>query len=104
MDSEKYEAASYERALLQTKELAGGIEEQTHAALKQMGAILEAAGSSYEHVVKCTVLLLDMDQFQTVNGVYAQYFTEKPPARMAYGVKSLPFGASVEIECIAYVP
>lgn len=84
--------------------MAGGIEEQAHAALKQMGAILEAGGSGYEHVVKCTVLLLDMDQFATVNAVYAQYFTKDPPARMAYGVKSLPFGAEVEIECIAYVP
>ena len=84
--------------------MAGDVEAQTHAALKQMGAILEAGGSSYDHVLKCTVLLMDMDNFAAVNAVYAKYFTENPPARMAYGVKTLPFGASVEIECIAYVP
>ena len=69
-----------------------------------MGAILEAAGSSYEHVLKCTALLADMGEFATMNGVYAQYFSKDPPARLAYGVKSLPLGAAVEIECIAYIP
>lgn len=80
------------------------MEAQTHAALKQMGEILKAGGSSYEDVLKCTVLMLDMDEFAKMNAVYAQYFTVDAPARMAYGVKTLPFGASVEIECIAYVP
>lgn len=79
----------------------GGIKEQTEQVLKNMGAILEAAGYSFDHVVKCTVLLDNMDNFAAMNEVYAKYFTSNPPARAAYGVVRLPLGAMVEIECIA---
>ncbi|CAK0784986.1 hypothetical protein CVIRNUC_008191 [Coccomyxa viridis] len=85
-----------------TKSLVGeGIEEQTEQALKNLGAILEAAGSSYSMVLKTTVLLLDIGDFAKVNEVYGRYFTSDPPARACFAVKSLPLGAKVEIEAIA---
>ncbi|MDK2909168.1 MAG: 2-iminobutanoate/2-iminopropanoate deaminase [Bacteroidales bacterium] len=79
----------------------GGIREQTERVLKNIGAILEAAGLGFEHVVKCTCLLSDMDNFAAMNEVYARYFTQNQPARAAYGVVKLPLGALIEIECIA---
>jgi 2-iminobutanoate/2-iminopropanoate deaminase len=66
-----------------------------------MGAILEAAGLSYKNVVKCTVLLDNMDNFKAMNEVYGKFFTEEAPARAAYGVVKLPLGGLVEIEAIA---
>ncbi|MCX7861910.1 MAG: RidA family protein [Bacteroidales bacterium] len=81
--------------------LVEGIEQQTEQALKNLGAILEAAGCTYEDVVKCTVLLDDMDNFKRMNDVYARFFGQSPPARAAYGVVRLPMGAMVEIEAIA---
>ncbi len=74
---------------------------QTHQVLKNMGAILKQAGFDYEHVVKCTCLLSDMENFAAMNAVYAEYFKENPPARAAFAVKALPLGVMVEIECIA---
>jgi 2-iminobutanoate/2-iminopropanoate deaminase len=79
----------------------GGIKEQTHQVLKNIGAILKAAGYDYKDVVKSTCLLSDMDNFAAMNEVYAQYYAENPPARAAYGVVRLPLGAMVEIETIA---
>ena len=79
----------------------GGIKEQTHQVLKNIGAILKAAGYEYMDVVKSTCLLSDMDNFAAMNEVYAQYYAENPPARAAYGVVRLPLGAMVEIETIA---
>ncbi len=79
----------------------GGITEQTHQVLKNMGHILREAGYDYSDVVKCTVLLDNMDNFVPMNEVYGQYFTENAPARAAYGVVRLPLGVMVEIECIA---
>jgi len=79
----------------------GGIKEQTHQVLKNIGAILKAAGYEYKDVVKSTCLLSDMDNFAAMNEVYAQYYAENPPARAAYGVVRLPLGAMVEIETIA---
>lgn len=79
----------------------GGIKEQTEQVLKNMGAILEEAGYTFDDVVKCTVLLDNMDNFAAMNEVYARYFVSNPPARAAYGVVRLPLGAMVEIECIA---
>ncbi len=85
----------------QTGMLVEGIENQTEQALKNLGSILEAAGCSYEDVVKCTVLLDDMDNFKRMNEVYAKFFSQCPPARAAYGVVRLPMGAMVEIEAVA---
>lgn len=79
----------------------GGIKEQTHQVLKNIGAILEAAGCSYQNVVKSTCLLANMDDFKDMNEVYAKYYSENPPARAAYGVVKLPLGALIEIETIA---
>lgn len=79
----------------------GGIKEQTEQVLKNIGAILKAAGYSYADVVKSTCLLNDMDNFTAMNEVYARYYAENPPARAAYGVVRLPLGALVEIETIA---
>ena len=63
--------------------------------------ILKAAGVSYEDVVKCTVLLSDLDNFKLMNEVYAKFFGQTSPARAAYGVVRLPMGGIVEIEAIA---
>ena len=79
----------------------GGIKEQTEQVLKNIGAILEKAGLTYQHVVKVTCLLNDMDNFTAMNEVYAKYFTHDMPARAAYGVVKLPLGAMIEIETIA---
>lgn len=84
-----------------TGTLVEGIEKQTEQVLKNIGAILEAAGCSYQNVVKCTVLLDNMDNFKPMNEVYGKFFTENPPARAAYGVVKLPLGGLVEIEAIA---
>ena len=81
--------------------LAEGIEKQTEQVLKNMGAILEAAGCTFKNVVKCTVLLDNMDNFKAMNEIYGKFFTENPPARAAYGVVKLPLGGLVEIEAIA---
>jgi len=79
----------------------GGIKEQTEQVLKNIGAILKAAGYSYADVIKSTCLLNDMDNFAAMNEVYGRYYAENPPARAAYGVVRLPLGALVEIETIA---
>jgi len=74
---------------------------QTDQVLKNIGAILKEAGLTYSHVVKCTCLLADMNDFKAMNEVYATYFTENQPARAAFGVVKLPLGAMIEIEAIA---
>lgn len=79
----------------------GGIEEQAHQALKNVCNLLEAAGSSINKVVKTTVFLADMNDFVTVNGIYAQYFSEPFPARSAVAVKTLPKNVLIEVEVIA---
>ena len=79
----------------------GGIEEQTEQVMKNIGAILAAAGYSYENVVKSTCLLADMKYFADMNRVYARYYLQAPPARAAFAVKELPMQALVEIETIA---
>jgi len=79
----------------------GGVQEQTKQVLKNIGAILEAAGYQFTDVVKSTVLLNDMSDFAAMNEIYAQFYTEKQPARAAYAVKGLPISALVEIETIA---
>lgn len=79
----------------------GGIEEQTHQVFRNLEAVLEAAGASFSDVVKATVFMKDMNQFATVNGIYASYFGEHKPARSAVEVARLPKDVLVEIEVIA---
>ncbi len=79
----------------------GGITEQTTQVMKNIGAILEAAGYSYSDVVKSTCLLSDMANFKAMNEVYGSYYPANPPARAAFAVKELPLGVLIEIETIA---
>lgn len=83
------------------KVVEGGIQEQTHRVLKNIGAILHEAGFDYKDVVKSTCLLSDMANFKAMNEVYAGYYSENPPARAAFAVKELPLGVLIEIETIA---
>ncbi|MFC2096263.1 RidA family protein [Bacteroidota bacterium] len=85
----------------ETGNIPEGIKEQTEQVMKNIGAILEAAGYTFENVVKSTCLLSDMDNFQAMNEVYGSYYNENPPARAAYGVVKLPLGVMIEIETIA---
>ncbi|MEK3884228.1 RidA family protein [Paenibacillus sp. PL2-23] len=79
----------------------GGIEEQTHQVFRNLKAVLTEAGATFQDVVKATVFLKDMNQFATVNGIYASYFGEHKPARSAVEVARLPKDVLVEIEVIA---
>ena len=81
--------------------LAEGIEAQAHQVFKNLTALLEAAGSCMSKVVKTTVFIKDMNDFGTVNGIYAQYFTEPFPARSCVEVARLPKDCLVECEVIA---
>ena len=81
----------------------GGIQEQTQQALENVKAVLQAAGTSLDKVVKATVFLKDMNDFAAMNEIYATFFTENPPARSAVEVARLPLDAMVEIEVIALV-
>ncbi|NLF51168.1 MAG: RidA family protein [Leptolinea sp.] len=86
-----------------TNELAeGGIEAQTRQVLNNLKNVLEAAGLSLSHVVKTTVFLKDMADFQVMNGIYAEYFTENYPARSTIQVAALPKNGLVEIEVVAF--
>lgn len=84
-----------------TKAMPDGVKAQTQQSLKNIAAILEAAGYTKNDVVKSTVLLKDIADFGAMNEVYAGFYTENPPARVAYEVAALPMGALVEIETIA---
>ncbi len=79
----------------------GGIEAQAERAMRNLGAVLDAGGSSYADVVKTTCFLADMADFAAFNQVYARFFPDPPPARSTFAVKELPVGALVEIEAIA---
>ncbi|XP_015261348.1 PREDICTED: ribonuclease UK114 isoform X2 [Gekko japonicus] len=79
----------------------GGVKEQTKQALKNMGEILKVAYCDYGNVVKTTVLMADMKDFDDMNEVYKQFFEGDFPARAAYQVAALPKGARVEIEAVA---
>ncbi|XP_041104684.1 2-iminobutanoate/2-iminopropanoate deaminase isoform X1 [Polyodon spathula] len=83
--------------------VSGGVLEEAKQALTNMGEILKTAGCDYNNVVKTTVLLADMNDFNGVNDVYKQFFKVNFPARAAYQVAALPRGARVEIEAIAAV-
>jgi 2-iminobutanoate/2-iminopropanoate deaminase len=79
----------------------GDVAAQTRRVMQNVGAVLEAAGLSFRHVVKTTVFLASMDDFATVNGIYGEFFPADPPARSTVAVAGLPRGAAVEIEVIA---
>ncbi|QQS33353.1 MAG: RidA family protein [Acidobacteriota bacterium] len=79
----------------------GGIEEQTRQVLKNLSAVLDAAGSSIGNVVKTTVFLADMNDFAVMNEIYAGVFGESKPARATVQAARLPRDARVEIECVA---
>jgi 2-iminobutanoate/2-iminopropanoate deaminase len=88
----------------ETKKLVeGGVEAQTERALRNIEAIVEAAGAGMSAVVKTTVLLQSMDDFARMNDVYKRFFGEKEPARAAYQVARLPLSALVEIEAVVYL-
>lgn len=79
----------------------GGVGAQTRQALRNLGAVLEAAGSSLAHVVKVTVFLHDWKYFKEMNEAYAEFFGERPPARSTVQGARWPEGSLVAIECIA---
>lgn len=77
--------------------------EQVRQCLENVKTVLEAAGSSLDHVLKCTVFLNDISNYTPMNEVYAKFFTKDPPARSTVAVRDIPGNSPVEIECIAYV-
>ena len=77
------------------------ITEETHAVMKNMEAILRAAGFGFGDIAKCTIFIRDMGQFATINEAYGQYFKVNPPARETVEVSKLPKNVNVEISCIA---
>jgi 2-iminobutanoate/2-iminopropanoate deaminase len=79
------------------------IEDQTERVFANLGAILEAAGSGLDKLVKTTVFLVDLGDFQGMNGVYARHVGDKPPARSTIEISRLPPGVLVEIEAIAHL-
>jgi 2-iminobutanoate/2-iminopropanoate deaminase len=81
--------------------VSGGIQAQTERVLKNLTAVLEAAGSSFDRVVKTSVFLKDMNDFAAMNEVYARFFTGEPPARSTIQAARLPKDALVEIDLIA---
>ena len=83
-------------------ESGASIEEETDQVMNNLGYILKEAGYSFEHVVKCSIFIQDMNHFSQINGVYGQYFTETPPARETVEVARLPKNVRVEISCIAH--
>jgi 2-iminobutanoate/2-iminopropanoate deaminase len=88
-----------------TGDLVGGdVSAQARQVLENMGAVLKAAGSSYEQVVKTTVFLIDLSEFAAMNSVYGEFFPNAAPARSTIQVAALPKGAKVEIEAIALKP
>lgn len=82
----------------------GGVSVETEQVLRNLTAVLKAAGASLNHVVKTTVFMTDLSQFADMNGVYETFFPKPPPARSTVQVAALPRGASVEIEAIAVKP
>ncbi len=82
--------------------LDGPVGEQVEQVMKNLQAVLEAAGSGFDRVVKTTIFLQSMDDFGAVNEVYGRYFGEVPPARATVAVSGLPKGVRVEIEAVAY--
>lgn len=86
----------------QTGDLKDGIEEQVKQVMENLKALLKEADMDFSNVVKTTIFLKSIDDFTTVNQIYASYFNENPPARSCVEVSALPKGALVEIELIAH--
>jgi 2-iminobutanoate/2-iminopropanoate deaminase len=82
----------------------GGIEAQTEQVMRNIGALLEAAGAGFDHVVRTTVYLTDMNEFAAMNACYARFVTEPSPARATVQVARLPRDVRVEIDAIAVLP
>lgn len=80
------------------------IEAETHQVMRNLGALLEAAHSSFNHVVRATIYLIDFNDFATINQIYGSYFSSNLPTRVTVQVAALPRGSRVEIDCIALVP
>ena len=87
-----------------TGKLVEGVEAQTHQAMRNLQAILQAAGTDLAYVVKTTIFVADLNDFATINTVYGSYFEGAPPARSTVQVARLPLDARVEIEMVAVVP
>jgi 2-iminobutanoate/2-iminopropanoate deaminase len=83
------------------KMVEGGVSAEAKQVLENLGGILKQAGGNYSSVIKATLFLADINDFATVNEIYASYFENNPPARAAFAVAALPLGARVEIEAIA---
>jgi 2-iminobutanoate/2-iminopropanoate deaminase len=83
--------------------ISDSIENETHQVMKNIGAILDAAGTDYSNVVKCSIFVSDMNDFSAINGVYGSYFDANPPARETVEVSTLPKHVNVEISCIATI-
>jgi 2-iminobutanoate/2-iminopropanoate deaminase len=79
----------------------GGVEAQAERALRNLQAVLDAAGATFGDVVKTTIFLVDIADFAAVNAVYARFMPDPPPARSTVGVAALPKGGRVEVEAIA---
>lgn len=79
----------------------GDVRGQTHQVMRNIQSVLNAAGLDLSHIVKTTIFLTDMNDFSTVNEVYAKFFTQAPPARSTVAVLGLPKGVQVEIEVLA---
>ena len=86
------------------KMVAGDIAEQTRQVMNNLKAVLEAAGGRMKNVVKTTIFLANLDDFEAVNKVYGGYFTEPYPARSTIQAARLPRGASIEVDAIAFLP
>jgi 2-iminobutanoate/2-iminopropanoate deaminase len=86
-----------------TGKLVDGLEAQTEQALQNLAAILEAAGSRLENVIKTTCFLADINDFKAFNAVYARFFASNPPARSTVQAGALPAGGRIEIEVVALV-
>jgi 2-iminobutanoate/2-iminopropanoate deaminase len=84
-----------------TGELADGVEAQAERAMRNLAAVLDAAGCTFDDVVKTTIFLADMADFATVNAIYGRHVPDPPPARSTVQVAALPKGGRVEIEAIA---
>ena len=87
-----------------TGEIAESFEKQCHQVLRNLQAVLEGSGTSMELVVKVTIYMMDLDRFDELNSIYAQYFGESKPARVCVEVRGLPQGAAVEMDAIALGP
>jgi len=87
----------------EVKLVAGGIEAETRQTMQNIRDVLERHGSSLDRVVKCTVMLADISEWETMSSVYVTFFPKHRPARSALGANGLALGARVEIECIATV-